>query len=85
MTVIQYKRDVSVIRDREDVELALQELKKAGFSLSKIYVIARRNSEELNNIDRTSIHQHLNNKSKIGSATGAIILYAEDNDCPQQL
>jgi hypothetical protein len=72
MTFVQYKRAVGVIPDRTDVELALRELKNAGFPLDKISVIARKGSEELKDIDGTPIYQHLNNKAKKGLTTGAI-------------
>jgi hypothetical protein len=72
MTFVQYKRAVGVIPERTDVELALRELKKAGFPLDKISVIARKGSEEFKDIDGTPIYHHPNNKAKKGLTTGAI-------------
>jgi hypothetical protein len=72
MNFIQYKRAVGIISNRTDVELALQELKKAGFPLDKISVIVRKGSKELKDIDSTPIYQHPNNKAKKSLTTGAI-------------
>ncbi|MEA5507348.1 hypothetical protein VB735_30505 [Halotia wernerae UHCC 0503] len=72
MTFVQYKRAVGVIPNRTDVELALRELKKNGFPLDKISVIARQGSEEIKDIDGTPLYHHVNNKAKKGLATGAI-------------
>ena len=51
MNFSQYKRAVGVIADRSEVELALNELKEAGFPLHSVSVIARNGNEELKNMD----------------------------------
>ena len=72
MNFSQYKRAVGVIADRSEVELALNELKEAGFPLHSVSVIARNGGEELKSIDGTQLHQPVVTKAKTGLATGAV-------------
>ena len=72
MTFTQYKRAVGVIADRREVELALNELKEAGFPLHSVSVIARNGTEELKSIDETQLHQPIVTKAKTGLAKGAV-------------
>lgn len=64
------KKAVGIFAKRTDVELALAELKAAGYSMDKISVVAR-NAEQEGEIAGVEVKEHTGNKADEGAVVGA--------------
>lgn len=71
MALGQHKRAVGVFSRRQDAEVAIDELNRAGFSMNKISIIAR-DADRQGNIAGVDVADRVGNKADEGAAAGAL-------------
>lgn len=71
MVAGQYRRAVGVFSTRREAELALNELKRSGFSMNRVSIIAQ-NADRQGDIAGVDVDERAGNKADEGAATGAL-------------
>ncbi len=71
MALGQHKRAVGVFSSRRDAESAMNELKRSGFGMNKVSIIAR-NADRQDDIAGVDVRDTAGNKADEGAATGAL-------------
>lgn len=71
MALGQHKRAVGVFSSRHDAESAINELKRSGFSMNKVSIIAR-DADRQGDVAGVDVQDRVGNKADEGAAAGAL-------------